>query len=93
MCGKTREPIKTDAGMIITPTQTFADCPKDLTLLFAPGGSRGTLAVMQDAKVSRLHGRPRQAGAVCDKRLHRFADPCGGGLAQGMQGDIALGID
>ena len=48
---KTHEPIKTDAGLLITPTKTFAECPRDLILLFAPGGTRGTIQCMTDPKV------------------------------------------
>ena len=42
------KPIITDSGVPILPTTRFADCPTDLTVLFAPGGSRGVLAVLHD---------------------------------------------
>jgi cyclohexyl-isocyanide hydratase len=45
------KPVVSDAGVPILPTQTFAECPDNLTVLFAPGGARGTLAVMQDKAV------------------------------------------
>jgi cyclohexyl-isocyanide hydratase len=45
---KTRAPITTDTGVRIEPSATFADCPRDLDVLFVPGGF-GTAAVMQDA--------------------------------------------
>jgi cyclohexyl-isocyanide hydratase len=47
---KTR-PVMSDAGMPIMPTRTFAECPDQLTVLLAPGGALGTLAVMQDEAV------------------------------------------
>jgi transcriptional regulator GlxA family with amidase domain len=36
---KTREAISSDSGIHIQPTATFDDCPKDLDVLFAPGGN------------------------------------------------------
>jgi transcriptional regulator GlxA family with amidase domain len=35
---KTRDAITTDTGIRIEPDTTFADCPKDLDVLFVPGG-------------------------------------------------------
>jgi cyclohexyl-isocyanide hydratase len=48
---KSKQPVVTDSGMPIVPTMTFDDCPKDLTVLFAPGGSAGTIAAMNDDAV------------------------------------------
>ncbi|HTO58121.1 MAG TPA: DJ-1/PfpI family protein, partial [Pseudomonadales bacterium] len=45
---KTRAPITTDTGVRIEPNATFDDCPRELDVLFVPGGF-GTAAVMQDA--------------------------------------------
>ena len=42
------KPIITDSGIPLVPTTRFADCPADLTVLFAPGGSRGVLNVLHD---------------------------------------------
>ena len=42
------KPIITDSGIPLVPTTRFADCPSDLTVLFAPGGSRGVLNVLHD---------------------------------------------
>ena len=47
---KTRDLVTSDSGVSIQPTTTFADCPDNLAVLFVPGGSRGTLALMDDAK-------------------------------------------
>lgn len=47
---KTRDLVTSDAGVAIQPTATFAECPDNLTVLFVPGGSQGTLALMNDAE-------------------------------------------
>lgn len=41
-------PVPSDLGMAIQPTLTMADCPTDLTMLFTPGGTVGTLAAARD---------------------------------------------
>jgi putative intracellular protease/amidase len=48
LVGKSLQLVTSDTGVTITPTATFADCPKDLTVLFAPGGTQGTLDALQD---------------------------------------------
>lgn len=50
LVGKTLAPVTSDTGVTITPTTTFGDCPRDLTVLFAPGGTDGTLNAMRDAE-------------------------------------------
>jgi cyclohexyl-isocyanide hydratase len=35
----------------VKPTTTFADCPKNLDVLFVPGGVPGTLTMMEDPEV------------------------------------------
>lgn len=47
---KTREPVVSDMKLTIVPTTTFDECPRDLDILFVPGGTTGTLAAMQDEK-------------------------------------------
>ena len=47
---KTREPIRTDTGLEIRPNATLSECPKDLDVLFVPGGP-GMIAVMRDPEV------------------------------------------
>ena len=44
LVAKTREPVTSDTGVTITPTATFAETPKDLTVLFAPGGTKARSA-------------------------------------------------
>lgn len=48
---KTKELLTSDAGLTIQPTMTFKDCPEQLAVLFVPGGTTGTLKVMEDAEV------------------------------------------
>jgi cyclohexyl-isocyanide hydratase len=45
---KTRDPVPSDAGITIVPTDTFADCPQ-LDLLCVPGGV-GQMPLMTDAE-------------------------------------------
>jgi cyclohexyl-isocyanide hydratase len=48
---KRRDIIVTDSGMPVQPTKSFDECPANLTILFAPGGSTGTVAAMNDDAV------------------------------------------
>jgi len=45
---KSLDPVTSDAGLTIIPTATFDTCPRDLTVLFTPGGTDGTLAAASD---------------------------------------------
>jgi cyclohexyl-isocyanide hydratase len=47
---KTLDPVRSDTGITVVPTTTFAGCPSDLDVLFVPGGF-GTTAAMQDADI------------------------------------------
>ena len=38
-------------GIVVTPTTTFKDCPKNLDVLFVPGGVPGTFVMMEDPEV------------------------------------------
>ena len=42
-------PVPSDLGLAIQPTITMADAPANLDVLFVPGGTEGTLSVMQRA--------------------------------------------
>jgi len=50
---KNLDPVKSEgaASIPITPTTTFIDCPKNLDLLFVPGGVPGMFSVMEDPEV------------------------------------------
>lgn len=43
---KDLSPVMSDLGLAISPTVTMAEAPKDLDVLFIPGGTEGTLSVM-----------------------------------------------
>ncbi|MBM3551880.1 MAG: DJ-1/PfpI family protein [Alphaproteobacteria bacterium] len=46
--GKSRDPIRSDTGIVFTPSAKFEDAASDLDILCVPGGSTGTLAAMRD---------------------------------------------
>lgn len=66
---QTAAPVATDGSFEIVPTMTFADCPKDLDVLFVPGGPKGTeLALRNDALldfVADRGSRARYVTSVC----------------------------
>ena len=58
-------PVQSDLGLSIAPTRTLADCPADLTILFVPGGTTGTLAAAGDARtIGFVRDRARLANYV-----------------------------
>jgi cyclohexyl-isocyanide hydratase len=75
---KTRAAITTDTGVRLEPNATFDDCPRDLDVLFVPGGF-GTAAVMQDAEALEfLRDRAQTARYV--------TSVCSGSLVLGAAG-------
>ncbi len=48
---KTMDPVRTDSGVTVAPTTTFAECPPEADVLFVPGGLSGTTAMMEDDDV------------------------------------------
>lgn len=65
LVAKTREPVLSDTGVTVLPTATLAECPAELTIVFVPGGTRGTLAAMRDeAILAFLADRGRRATYV-----------------------------
>jgi cyclohexyl-isocyanide hydratase len=73
LVGQSLAPVTSDTGVTITPTVTFENCPRDLTVLFAPGGTNGTLAAMQDAAtlafMADRGSRARYVTSVCTGSL------------------------
>jgi putative intracellular protease/amidase len=73
LVAKTLAPVTSDTGVTITPTCTFADCPADLTVLFAPGGTEGTFAAMRDAETRAFMAdrgaRAKYVTSVCTGAL------------------------
>jgi putative intracellular protease/amidase len=47
---ETLAPIMGDAGLAVAPTISMKDCPKELDIIFAPGGTVGTIKAMEDAE-------------------------------------------
>jgi len=68
---KTTDPVRSDMGLSLLPTRTFADCPP-LDLLFVPGGA-GQIAVMEDGEalafVATQGTRARYVTSVCTGAL------------------------
>lgn len=62
---KTREVVKSDAGLMFQPSASFDECPSELDIICVPGGSSGTLAAMQDdATIGFLKDRGSRAKFV-----------------------------
>ncbi len=70
---KSREPVRSDTGLIFVPSTTFDDCPLDLDVICVPGGAQGTLAAMQDETTMGFlkdrGGRARYVTSVCTGSL------------------------
>lgn len=70
---KDTNPLTTDAGLVVRPTMALRDCPDDLTVLFVPGGSRGTVPLMDDPEVvdflARKGRTARYVTSVCTGSL------------------------
>jgi cyclohexyl-isocyanide hydratase len=73
LVGKSMAPVTSDTGVTIMPTTTFDECPRDLTVLFTPGGTNGTLAAMADAAtlafMADRGSRARYVTSVCTGSL------------------------
>jgi putative intracellular protease/amidase len=54
LVAETAEPVASDLGVKVLPTTTFADCPEAPTILFVPGGTRGTLKAAESPAVRRF---------------------------------------
>ena len=69
----TLRPVVSDLGLAIAPTVRMRDCPRDLDILFAPGGLMGTLDAMQNDRIIRFlqdRGvRARHITSVCTGSL------------------------
>lgn len=62
---KSLDPVRSDTGLIFSPTAKFEDTAPELDILCVPGGSTGTLAAMRDeATVSFIRETGRKARYV-----------------------------
>lgn len=70
---KTREPVKSDAGLVFMPSMSFDDCPEELDIICVPGGAAGTLAAIQDeatlAFLASRGARAKYVTSVCTGSL------------------------
>lgn len=73
LVAKSREPVTSDTGISIVPSATFAECPADLSILFVPGGTQGTLDAMQDEETQAFladrGSRAKYVTSVCTGSL------------------------
>ncbi|WP_311276072.1 DJ-1/PfpI family protein [Methylobacterium sp. WCS2018Hpa-22] len=79
LVAKSLDPVTSDAGVTITPDATFETCPRDLTVLFAPGGTDGTINAATDpATIAFMADRGSRATYV--------TSVCSGSLVLGAAG-------
>ena len=73
LVAKTRDPVRSDTGLVIVPSLTLDECPRDLDLICVPGGTRGTLAAMEDDETMRFlkdrGSRAKHVTSVCTGSL------------------------
>lgn len=85
LVAKSLDPVTSDAGVTILPTATFDTCPRDLTVVFTPGGTDGTLAAAADpdtlAFMADRGARAKYVTSVCSGSLILGA----AGLLQGYK--------
>jgi cyclohexyl-isocyanide hydratase len=79
LVAKSLDPVTSDAGVTILPTATFETCPRDLTVLFTPGGTDGTLAAAAD---------PQTRAFMADRgaRAKYVTSVCSGSIILGAAG-------
>jgi cyclohexyl-isocyanide hydratase len=62
---KDKDPVVSSLGYSLVPTTSMKDCPRDLDVLFVPGGTSGTFAMMDDDEIlSFVADRGRRARYV-----------------------------
>ena len=73
LVAKSLDPVTSDAGVTITPHATFETCPRDVTVLFTPGGTDGTLAAASDSEtlafMADRGARAKYVTSVCSGSL------------------------
>lgn len=75
---KTRDAVPTDSGISLNPTHTFADLPRELDVLFVPGGF-GTNEAMKDEEIIDFL-------MTAGRRARYITSVCSGSLLLGMAG-------
>ncbi|HXY03814.1 MAG TPA: DJ-1/PfpI family protein [Terriglobales bacterium] len=70
---KDKNPVVSSLGYSLVPTTSIKDCPRDLDVLFVPGGTSGTFAMMDDEEIlsflAERAGRARYVTSVCTGSL------------------------
>lgn len=61
---KSMDPVPTDTGVTVLPTTSFDDCPKELDVLFVPGGFGTWDAMADDAVLDFLRERAPKSTLV-----------------------------
>lgn len=80
----TLDPFVTDSGVTIVPTHTFETCPKDVDILFVPGGAGGFDVMENETAIQFLRDQAKSAKyvtAVCGGSIILAA----AGLLQGQR--------
>jgi cyclohexyl-isocyanide hydratase len=72
-------PILSDTDLTLMPTITMRDCPKDIDILFVPGGTEGTMNAMRNDVVLQFLA---DRGA----RAKRITSVCTGSMLLGAAG-------
>ncbi len=70
---KTRDPLRSDNGLVFTPDASFEDCDREIDIFCIPGGTVGTMALMRDPPslgfVRHVGGKARLVTSVCTGSL------------------------
>ena len=70
---KDKGEVVSDTGVPIRPTQSFSECTTNPFILFVPGGTDGTLAVMEDKEVrtfiEKMGAKATYVTSVCTGSL------------------------
>ena len=70
---KDKAAIVSSLGYSIVPTTSIRDCPRDLDVVFVPGGTSGTFAMMEDEEILSFladrGSRARYVTSVCTGSL------------------------
>lgn len=76
---KKYEPVVTELGLPVFPTTSFSECPKDVDILFVPGGLDGTIEHMDDPDILEFL-------ADIGSRAKYITSDCTGALLLGAAG-------
>lgn len=78
LVARSMAPVTSDCGTQLVPTCTLADCPRDLDVLFVPGGFGSDAAMKDPELLAFLADRGARAGSV--------TSVCSGSLLLGAAG-------